>query len=213
MNGVHDMGGMQDMGPLSYEKNEPVFQAPWEKRVFAIWWSADTPPNYRYQAEILPPAEYLSLSYYDRMLMAMTQLMLKAGMITEAELGGGKAGPSKRKCELLTAVQVPTALVKSEPMSRDLPIAPRFSVGHRVRVRNLNPVTHTRQPRYTRGKFGTLERDHGVFNFDDTATQELGDNPQHVYSVRFTARELWGPQGNPRDCVYVDMWEDYLEPA
>ena len=30
MNGVHDMGGMQDMGPVQEEKNEPVFHHPWE---------------------------------------------------------------------------------------------------------------------------------------------------------------------------------------
>ncbi len=36
MNGVHDMGGMQGMGPIRYEKNEPVFHARWEGRVFAL---------------------------------------------------------------------------------------------------------------------------------------------------------------------------------
>ena len=41
----------------------------------------------------------------------------------------------------------------------------------------------------------------------------LGDKPQHVYSVRFAARELWGEQASPRDSVYVGLWEDYLEPA
>jgi nitrile hydratase len=40
-----------------------------------------------------------------------------------------------------------------------------------------------------------------------------GDKPQHVYSVRFDARELWGVAANPRDGVYIDLWEDYLEPA
>ena len=36
MNGVHDMGGEQGMGPIQYEKDEPVFHAPWEGRVYAI---------------------------------------------------------------------------------------------------------------------------------------------------------------------------------
>jgi nitrile hydratase len=35
MNGVHDMGG-QDMGPVVYEKNEPVFHAAWEGRIYAL---------------------------------------------------------------------------------------------------------------------------------------------------------------------------------
>ena len=36
MNGIHDMGGMQDMGSVSPEKHEPVFHATWEGRVFAL---------------------------------------------------------------------------------------------------------------------------------------------------------------------------------
>ena len=36
MNGVHDMGGMHGMGPIQYEKNEPVFHEPWEARAFAL---------------------------------------------------------------------------------------------------------------------------------------------------------------------------------
>ena len=36
---------------------------------------------------------------------------------------------------------------------------------------------------------------------------------QHAYSVRFAARELWGDQAAPCDAVYIDLWDDYLEPA
>ena len=36
MNGIHDMGGMHGMGPIQYEKNEPVFHARWEGRVLAM---------------------------------------------------------------------------------------------------------------------------------------------------------------------------------
>jgi nitrile hydratase len=74
-------------------------------------------------------------------------------------------------------------------------------------------VGHTRLPRYARGKSGTIERDHGVFVFPDTDAHFLGEKPQHVYSVRFLARELWGEQAKPKDTVYIAMWDDYLEPA
>jgi nitrile hydratase len=77
----------------------------------------------------------------------------------------------------------------------------------------MHPAGHTRLPRYTRGKLGTIDRDCGVFVFQDTRAHGLGDKPQHVYSVRFGARELWGDQASQRDSVYVDMWDDYLEPA
>jgi nitrile hydratase len=96
---------------------------------------------------------------------------------------------------------------------RDVTVSPRFQVGQRVRARNMHPIGHTRLPRYARGRLGTIGRDHGVYVFPDTNAHFLGEKPQHVYSVRFSARELWGEQAAPRDSVYVDMWDDYLEPA
>jgi len=213
MNGIHDMGGMQDMGPLRYEKNEPVFHSDWERRVFAMAWATDTPPGFRYQIELIPPAEYLRMSYYEKWLTAFVELMLKHGMITRAELETGKPVPGTPKRKMLTAAQVPAVLTKGDPSIRNVPVVPRFQTGQRVRALNVNPVTHTRLPRYTRGKTGTIERDHGVFDFEDTASQQLGEKPQHVYSVRFAARELWGEEASGHDSVYVDMWDDYLKPA
>ena len=64
-----------------------------------------------------------------------------------------------------------------------------------------------------RGHRGVIDRDHGVFVFPDTHAAGLGQKPQHVYSVRFDGRELWGPDGHPRDAVYLDLWDDYLDPA
>ena len=91
-------------------------------------------------------------------------------------------------------------------------VAPRFRPGDRVSVRNINPATHTRLPRYVRGKSGVVEADRGVFCFNDTNAHGQGHKPQHVYGVRFTARDLWGEQASPRDALYLDMFEDYVEP-
>ena len=82
-----------------------------------------------------------------------------------------------------------------------------------MRARNINPIGHTRLPRYARGKTGVVERDHGVYGFPDTNAHFQGEKRQHVYSVRFTARELWGDAASPRDSVHIDMWDDYLERA
>jgi len=68
-------------------------------------------------------------------------------------------------------------------------------------------------PRYARGKHGIIERDHGVFVFADTSAYSKGDNPQHLYSVRFSARELWGDQAAPQDAIHLDLYDDYLDPA
>ena len=219
MNGVHDLGGMQDMGPIQAEKNEPVFHEPWQGRAFAVtramgaWrkWNLD---SVRYQREQIAPVDYFRMSYYERWIVALVQLMLKNGMVTPAELESGKPDPvSAKQNPPFTAEKVPILTGKGVPASRDVAVTPRFYAGERVRARNINPVTHTRLPRYARGKTGTIHLDHGVFLFPDTNALFLGERPQHVYSVRFAARDLWGEQAAPQDSVYIDMWDDYLEPA
>jgi len=96
---------------------------------------------------------------------------------------------------------------------RDLKIPARFGPGQRARGRNRHLTTHTRMPRYTRGRVGAVERDRGVFALPDTQVYFLDPKPQHVYLVRFAARELWGDDAPARDAVYIDLWEDYLEAA
>ena len=91
-------------------------------------------------------------------------------------------------------------------------VTPRFRPGDRVTVRNINPLTHTRLPRYVRGKTGTVEADRGVFCFNDANAHGQGHKPQHVYGVRFAARDLWGEQAGARDALYLDMFEDYVDP-
>jgi nitrile hydratase subunit beta len=218
MNGIHDMGGMQDMGPIRYEKNEPVFHAPWEGRSFVLnlaasaWgkWNVDAR---RYQIELIPPADYLRMSYYERWTERLVELLVKTGLVTREEIESGKPAPgSPKTTPPLTADKV-RVFSSERNASRDVPVSPRFTVGQRVRARNMNPTGHTRLPRYARGKLGTVHLDHGVYVFPDTNAHFLGEKPQHVYSVRFAARELWGEQAAPQDSVYVDMWDDYLEPA
>ena len=85
-----------------------------------------------------------------------------------------------------------------------------FKVRQRVRARNINPTGHTRLP-VTRAETGVIERDHGVYIFPDTNAHAQGEKRQHVYSVRFTAREFWGEGASPRDSVHLDLWDDYLE--
>jgi nitrile hydratase subunit beta len=218
MNGVHDMGGMQNMGPVQAEKDEPVFHAPWEGRVLAMWlamlpWGKWTAGFNRYQRELVPADQYLQMSYYEKWLFGLVEGLLKTGFVARAEIEGGVPAPgSRRQSPALSADKVP-ALLNGEAPSRNMTVAAQFQPGQRVRARKINPVTHPRLPRYARGKAGRIARDYGVSVFPDTSAQFLGDKPQHVYSVRFMARDLWGEQANPRDAVYIDLWDDYLEPA
>jgi nitrile hydratase beta subunit len=219
MNGVHDLGGMHGMGPIQAENNEPVFHEPWQGRAYAVtramgaWrrWNLDAS---RFQREQIPPADYFRMSYYERWIVALVELMLKTGLVTRAEVESGKPDPgSAKQNPPLTAEKVLILTSKGVPARRDVAVAGRFQPGEHVRARNMHPVVHTRLPRYARGKTGTIERDHGVFLFPDTNALFLGEKPQHVYSVRFAARELWGNQAAPQDSVYLDLWDDYLEPA
>jgi nitrile hydratase beta subunit len=219
MNGVHDMGGMQDMGPVQEEKNEPVFHHPWEGRVFAMYratgawkkWNIDAA---RYWREVIPPVEYLRMSYYEKWYEGLVDLLTARGLVTRAEIESGRPElGSSKVTPPLTPKQMLESVAKGAPAKRDVAVAPRFQAGQRIRARNINPVGHTRLPRYARGKLGTIDRDYGVFVFPDTNAQFLGENPQHLYAVRFSARELWGDQAKPQDTVYISMWDDYLEPA
>ena len=219
MNGVHDMGGMQDMGAVQREKNEPVFHQRWEGRVWGMMWLGSAWGKWnldamRHSIERIPPADYLRMSYYEKWLAALVDLVTGRGLVTRAELESGKpAAGSAKATPPVKAEGVPALIARGNPVKRDVAVAARFHVGQRVRGRNINPVTYTRLPRYARGKIGTVERDHGVFLFADSNAHFQGEKPQHLYSVRFAARELWGEQAAPRDAVYVNLWDDHLEPA
>ena len=219
MNGVHDMGGMQDMGRVSREENEPVFHTLWEGRVLALnraaaaagKWNLDAS---RYAIEVIPPAEYLRMSYYERWHARLVELLINSGMVTRGEVESGKpASGSPKVTPALNTRNVSSVFAPANPARPNAGVSPRFFVGQRVRARNIHPAHHTRLPRYARGKQGIVHRDHGIFIFPDTNAQFAGEHPQHVYSVRFAARELWGEQASPRDSVYIDMWDDYLELA
>jgi nitrile hydratase beta subunit len=218
MNGIHDMGGMDGMGTLEQEKNEPVFHAPWEGRVLAMTRAVQATGKLklglRPPMETIPAVQYLGMSYYERWLKSIIERMVTAGLVTPAEIESGRpAEGTAKSVPALSPAQASTFLLRATPGSRDTPIPLRFQVGERVRARNINPVTHTRLPRYARGKTGTIARINGVFPLFDTAAYSLPDKPQHSYSVRFGARELWGDQAAPQDAVYIDMWDDYLDAA
>lgn len=222
MNGVHDMGGMQDMGAIQYERNEPTFHLPWEGRVYALSRTLRARPNpglwnldaFRHGIEVLPPADYLRMTYYERWFAWMLRTLVATGDVTQAEIDSGHPSPgSARATPLLTAEAVP-AVAALRPSARlDVVVTARFKTGQKVRARNMHPTGHTRLPRYVRGRVGVVALDRGVYRFPDTSAHLQGDEPQHLYSITFGARELWGEQASPRDTVHLDLWDDYLERA
>jgi nitrile hydratase len=219
VNGAHDMGGQQGMGPIEYEKDEPVFHASWEARVYALaramraWrkWTLDAD---RHALELLPAVDYLRMSYYERWFHRLEAQVVKYGFVSKEEVDSGRAAPGSTKANPVFSLATSARwLSRGIPTSLDPKVRPRFRVRQRVRARSINPPGHTRLPRYVRGKRGVIVRDHGVYVFPDSNAHDQGEKRQHVYSVRFAATELWGETASPRDSVHLDLWDDYLERA
>ncbi len=214
MNGIHDMGGMQGLGELHYEETEPVFHDPWEGRVPAMMLALGVFGGFRVPIESIPAADYLRMSYYERWLVALNEQIIKYELATRTEIERGRPDPGSVKATTaLTPAEARETLFRTSQSELEIEVAARFQVRDRVRGLNIHPTTHTRMPRYTRGKTGIVERDRGVFALPDNEVYDLDPKPQHVYLVRFMARELWGEEASALDSLYIDMWDDYLEPA
>lgn len=226
MNGVHDMGGLQGFGPVRLEVDEPLFHAPWERRALGLTlamgatgaWNID---QSRAARESLPPARYLGSSYYAIWIAALERLMLQRGLIDDAELAavhGGTVAPGSASAaagpalRVLRPADVDAALARGTPVNRLAPGPAPFAIGDRVRARNLHPPGHTRLPRYVRGHVGTVVGVHGAHLFADAHAQGR-DEADWLFTVEFSAADLWGPQGDARDRVSVDAWAPYLEAA
>ena len=219
MNGAQDLGGMMGFGPVEREPDEPWFHAKWERRALGLTlamgatgtWNLDTA---RHARETLPPVEYLSSSYYEIWFKGLEKLVRKTGLVTEDELRAGHAlQPPAPVARVLMAADVPATLARGSPTDRPAVAPARFAIGDRVVTRNMHPTGHTRLPRYARDKEGVIESLHGAHVFPDTRAHGQGDDPQWLYTVRFSARELWGEEADPTVSVSIDAWESYLEPA
>ena len=214
MNSVHDMGGMDGFGPVEREEDEPVFHDAWEGRVFALftgalrsWNRGRNFPWFRFALESIPPDAYLRMSYYERWFEVISANLLRADLVSERELETGYRDPDPL---LPTQLPDPTGTAPSGASEE-----PAFGINDVVLVRNLHPRGHTRVPRYVRSKRGVVVTDNGVWALQDTDErgQRLGNFPQHVYTVRFESQELWGDRGTPNHAIYVDLWENYIEPV
>jgi nitrile hydratase len=216
MNGAQDLGGMQAFGPIEPEADVASFHADWERRVLAITlamgatgkWNIDTS---RAARESLPPAQYLASSYYQIWFEGLKKLLLNTGLATAEEIATGEskvaAAPVPR---VLMADQVAATLMRGSPVERPASAKARFKVGDIVRTLQMHPRTHTRLPRYCRGKRGQITLVHGAHVFPDTNAIGLGEQPQWLYTVRFDASELWGKDTTAAS-VSVDCWEPYLD--
>jgi len=91
----------------------------------------------------------------------------------------------------------------------------RYKPGDRVRVRTGFPPGHIRTPAYIRGKIGRIRSVHGEFrNPESLGFGGDGLPKRPLYLVAFKQTEVWDRYGgSPRDTLYVDIYEHWLEPA
>ena len=217
MSRIHDIGGMQGMGEINHHPDAPMFDEKWESRVMALAVAsafASRMGSLRESIETIPTKDFLQMSSYERWLAGIISWAKEVGVLTEEEIETGRSnGESGKTFPPLSPEVASKMLFRSFRTELDVEVTPKYRLGERVRVRNEYKDSHTRRPSYTRGKEGIIMRDNGVFGLPDNEVYDLEPRPQHTYQVRFSARELWGKDKPEHDKLYIDMWEDYLEPA
>lgn len=221
MNGLHDVGGMHGFGAVEIEANEPVFHKRWEGRVFALLLTMGahfrvTLDRGRFIMESFPPYDKIALGYYERWLKRLFVVGEMKSVLSPSDVKACQAGETPAAgpvtAKALTASDVHGMFHAIRSSSRPIAAPPAFVVGDKVRAKVMNPKGHTRLPRYARGKIGEVVFDHGGHVFPDTnALDPPREDPCRLYTVKFAATELWGPDVNRRDSVCIDLWERYLE--
>ena len=214
MNGVHDMGGMHGFGPVEPEPNEPPFHEAWEGRVLAMQRAMRYTRTFnidmsRAAQERLPARVYLSVSYYHRWALGLESNAVEHGLIDADEVVAGHALRPGKPVTRMTKDDLAGAFSRGS-FFRPTDAQPRFKPGDRVRTRNVNPPTHTRLPRYARGRAGVVEAIRGCHVFPDSVTTGGGENPQWLYTVVFDGRELWGEGADATLRVSIEAFEPYL---
>ncbi|MGC2644441.1 MAG: nitrile hydratase subunit beta, partial [Pseudolabrys sp.] len=197
--GAQDMGGVKGFGPVKPEQDEPVFHSEWERRAFALTLAMGKPGGWnidmsRSARENRPNDEYLSMSYYQIWLAGLETLMKERNLVSDDEIEAQHSLHAPKSLPVLSSGDVAKTLHRGGPTERTPRAPAQFKAGDRVRMKTINPPTHTRLPRYVRGHVGIVERVIGCHVFPDSNAIGKGEDPQWLYTVVFDGRELWGAQ-------------------
>ena len=211
------MGGMAGFGRVVEPGVEAAYHERWEPRVFALWAISAAEGlgagSGRQLREKMAPDEYLRASYYERWQWSNERRLVAKGTIAEGEVDGWVA--RLRAGELLPEHADPEqaarvlGIVRSATEELGPPSSMQFAVGERVRVRRMEPVGHTRCPRYVRGAEGEIVDVRGTYPFPDDGPRRGEVEP--VYAISFHSEDLFGPSDDPGWIVYLDLQESYLE--
>ena len=212
MDGIHDLGGREGFGPVEHSEQKSArgpFHAHWESRVFAMaqmgfaigaFRNVD---HFRHAIERINPVAYLEDGYYGRWLGGLETALVEAELLPADAVSARAARPAPQSVLPEQEARTPTA-------GRALSTEAVFAVGARVRTASHGKPGHTRLPAYVRGRVGTVVALHGGWVFPDTNAHGAGEQPQHLYTVRFDGEELWGENGDSDLEVCIDLFESYL---
>ena len=216
MDGIHDLGGMDGFGPVPVATGDRDFAeiAAWKKRMWGLARNPLAPGItidwFRHGLERMVPGDYLNLDYFDKWCANYFMLMLDNGTITLDDVDRGHVrdpGPAATPVSL-DDVLASTARADFS-FRREARAEPVFRIGDIVGTHRVMPSAHTRLPRYARGAEGAVIAHHGAHALPDEGARGI-ERAEHLYTVAFAARDLWGDAADPRDEVTVDLWEPYL---
>jgi len=217
MDGIHDLGGKQGFGPVEVDHEYVAFQHDWEARVWAVASTCDSPEWtldwWRHIMERIEPPTYLTAPYFEKWCLTYLAAFITSGVFSLDEALSGLAdrnGVSPATKSLGDVLEEDRASVSSFRCA--VQEAPRFSRGQSVVTLRDVTANHTRLPAYARGRSGQIVALNGAHPLPDLGASGVHE-PQHLYTVMFMARELWGPEAGPNDTVRLDLWESYLVPA
>ncbi len=215
MTRAHDLGG-RPAGDIPEKDDAVVFHVGWHAKALALnlacgalgAWNIDASRFAREQLR-----DYATLSYYEKWMAGLANLLVERGVVSEAELAG-EVAKAPRSDKSLHAGDVPSAIRKVIPYLRSSGPAPHFQVGDRVRTVPAPGAGHCRLPAYAAGRVGTIILSHGNHVLPNSNARFQGENPQPLYTVEFTAAELWGEAAEATgDAMSLDLWQPYMRPA
>ncbi|MEU6317892.1 nitrile hydratase subunit beta [Streptomyces sp. NPDC047009] len=220
VDGIADMGGTPGWGPVHPPRpDEPVFEEPWQRRAFALGILSSrvacggvNTDAFRHAHERLDRAAYLEDGYYGRWLNGAELMLTERSILAPGAIDARARNLRGEHVEEppIPEPARPDYAPTAEGSLRTVDTAPVFAVGERVRAKDMSPPGHTRLPGYARGHIGVVDAVQPAAVLPDTNAHFQGENPQHVYSVRFDSRELWGADVEPFS-ITAEMYESYLE--
>ncbi len=219
MDSIADMGGVLGYGPATRPTpDEPPFAEPWEGRAFALTLltmgriSGRNLDAFRHALSRLHPLDYLADGYYGRWLNA-AELMLVDSAVLAPDAVNARVRRDRGEDAVEPAFPEPDRpdYAPTAPGSlREVDEEPRFAVDDAVVTADVHPRGPSKLPAYLRRRRGTVTAVRPAHVLPDTHGVFAGENPQHVYTVGFDSRELWGPDAEPFR-VHADLFESYLE--